>query len=50
VGARHDECALVGSGLADDAYSGCAVENESDAGADDRVVVNEQRAYPREKR
>jgi hypothetical protein len=44
VGARHDDRALLGSGLADDVYSGCAVENESDAGADDRMVVNEQDA------
>jgi hypothetical protein len=44
MSARHDECALVGSGLAEDVYSGCAGENESDAGADDRVVVDEQDA------
>jgi hypothetical protein len=44
VGARHDDCALLGSGLTDDAYSGCPVEHEPDAGADDRVVVDKQDA------
>jgi len=44
MGARHDHRALLGSGFADDSYSGCAVENKSDAGADDRMVVNEQYA------
>jgi PAS domain S-box-containing protein len=44
MGACQDECAFAGSGLADDVYSARAVENESDPGADDRVVVNEQNA------
>jgi len=42
VGAGHDDRTLLGSGLADDSDSRRAVENESKAGTDDSVVVDEQ--------